>query len=45
MNNMKKNQIKHLNNSGCKTMHRIRLKFKTRILHHCWIIIVKFHVD
>ena len=32
-NNKKKNQIKKLNNSGCQTMHPIKLKFKTCIPH------------
>ena len=38
-------QIKKLNNSGFQTVHLIRLKFKTYIPHHHWIIIVKFHAD
>ena len=38
-------RFKILNNSGCQTMHPIRLKFKIYIPHDYEIIIVTFHVD
>ena len=42
----KRTQIqKKVKNSGCQTMHPIRLKFKTYIPHHYEIIIAKFYID
>ena len=41
----KRTHINKLNNSGCQTMHLIKLKFKIFIPHHDEIIIAKFHSD